>query len=148
MAEVVAPEAQAQAAIRRGRVILVTGGSTSPGVTSVALHLAVAVATMGRNTILADCDPDGGFIAHWLKVLALRMLQVQYEDLVADLEGQSRRIISFLGLPWNPAAERGMSPKGSASQACFISTGRSFWADEPLSGRRMARQASKNGMAR
>jgi MinD-like ATPase involved in chromosome partitioning or flagellar assembly len=67
MAEVVAPEVQAQAATRRGRVILVTGGSTSPGVTSVALHLAVAVATMGRNTILADCDPDGGFIAHWLK---------------------------------------------------------------------------------
>jgi hypothetical protein len=31
------------------------------------------------------------------------MLQVQYEDLVADLEGQSRRIISFLGLPWNAA---------------------------------------------
>jgi tetratricopeptide (TPR) repeat protein len=43
------------------------------------------------------------FIAHWLKVLPLRMLQVQYEDLVADLEGQSRRIINFLDLPWNPA---------------------------------------------
>ncbi|MGA2443189.1 MAG: tetratricopeptide repeat protein [Tepidisphaeraceae bacterium] len=42
-------------------------------------------------------------IAHWLKVLPLPMLQVQYEDLVADLQGQSRRIISFLGLPWNPA---------------------------------------------
>ena len=41
-------------------------------------------------------------IAHWLNVLPLRMLQVQYEDLVADLEGQSRRIIGFLGLPWNP----------------------------------------------
>jgi hypothetical protein len=31
------------------------------------------------------------------------MLEIQYEDLVADLEGQSRRIISFLDLPWNPA---------------------------------------------
>jgi len=41
--------------------------------------------------------------AHWLKVLPLPILQVQYEDLVADLEGQSRRLISFLGLPWNPA---------------------------------------------
>jgi tetratricopeptide (TPR) repeat protein len=42
-------------------------------------------------------------IAHWLKVLPLKMLEVQYEELVADLEGQSRRIISFLGLPWNAA---------------------------------------------
>jgi tetratricopeptide (TPR) repeat protein len=42
-------------------------------------------------------------IAHWLNVLPLRMLEVQYEELVADLEGQSRRIIHFLDLPWNPA---------------------------------------------
>jgi tetratricopeptide (TPR) repeat protein len=42
-------------------------------------------------------------IAHWLKVLPMQMLQVQYEDLVKDLEEQSRRIISFLDLPWNPA---------------------------------------------
>ncbi len=41
--------------------------------------------------------------AHWLGVLPMRMLEVQYEDLVADLEGQSRRLIDFLGLPWDPA---------------------------------------------
>ena len=40
-------------------------------------------------------------IEHWLKVLPLRMLQVQYEQLVGDLEGQSRRIIGFLDLPWD-----------------------------------------------
>ncbi len=40
---------------------------------------------------------------HWSHVLPLRMLTVQYEDLVADLEGQSRRIIDFLGLDWEPA---------------------------------------------
>jgi tetratricopeptide (TPR) repeat protein len=41
-------------------------------------------------------------IEHWLKVLPLRMLVVQYEQLVSDLEGQSRRIIGFLDLPWDP----------------------------------------------
>ena len=56
------------------------------------------LAQCGRHHVHTD-----RLIAHWLKVLPLRMLQVQYEDLVADLEGQSRRIISFLGLPWNPA---------------------------------------------
>ena len=52
----------------------------------------------GRHHVQTD-----RFIAHWRKVLPLRMLEVQYEDLVADLEGQSRRTIDFLGLPWNPA---------------------------------------------
>lgn len=56
------------------------------------------LANCGRHHVQTD-----RFIAHWLSVLPLRMLKVQYEDLVADLEGQSRRIISFLDLPWNPA---------------------------------------------
>ena len=56
------------------------------------------LAQCGRHHVDTD-----RLIAHWLKVLPLRMLEVQYEDLVADLEGQSRRIISFLGLPWNAA---------------------------------------------
>ncbi|MGA2441687.1 MAG: tetratricopeptide repeat protein [Tepidisphaeraceae bacterium] len=42
-------------------------------------------------------------LAHWLRVLPLAMLEVQYENVVADLEGQSRRLIDFLGLPWDPA---------------------------------------------
>jgi len=39
----------------------------------------------------------------WRNALPLAMLEVQYEELVADLEGQSRRLIDFLGLPWDPA---------------------------------------------
>ena len=31
------------------------------------------------------------------------MLEVQYETLVQDPEPQSRRIIEFLGVPWDPA---------------------------------------------
>jgi hypothetical protein len=30
-----------------------------------------------------------------------RILDVRYEDVVADLEGQARRIISYCGLPWD-----------------------------------------------
>ena len=40
--------------------------------------------------------------AHWLAVLPLRMLEVRYEAMVADLEPQSRRLIEFLGLEWEP----------------------------------------------
>lgn len=41
-------------------------------------------------------------MAHWRNVLpAGRILDVRYEDVVADLEGQSRRILSHCGLPWD-----------------------------------------------
>ena len=40
---------------------------------------------------------------HWLAALPLKMLEVQYETLVTDLPSQSRRLIDFLGLPWDPA---------------------------------------------
>ncbi|HLY57498.1 MAG TPA: sulfotransferase [Stellaceae bacterium] len=39
----------------------------------------------------------------WRELLPLRMLDIQYETLVGDLEGQSRRLIEFLGLDWDPA---------------------------------------------
>jgi hypothetical protein len=40
---------------------------------------------------------------HWLSVLPERMIEVNYETLVGDLEGQSRRVIEFLGLDWEVA---------------------------------------------
>ncbi|HTA40550.1 MAG TPA: sulfotransferase [Candidatus Acidoferrales bacterium] len=42
--------------------------------------------------------------AHWRTVLPPgAMLEVQYEDVVDDLETQARRIVAFCGLEWNPA---------------------------------------------
>jgi hypothetical protein len=39
---------------------------------------------------------------HWRRVLPVgRILDVRYEDLVADLEGQARRIIGHCGLEWH-----------------------------------------------
>jgi len=38
---------------------------------------------------------------HWQKVLPGRVLRVQYEDVVADLEGQVRRMLDFCDLPWD-----------------------------------------------
>jgi tetratricopeptide (TPR) repeat protein len=37
---------------------------------------------------------------HWDEVLPGKVLHVQYEDTVADLEGQVARILEFLELPW------------------------------------------------
>jgi Flp pilus assembly protein TadD len=43
-----------------------------------------------------------GLMAHWHRVLPPnRILDVRYEEVVADLEGQARRIISHCGLSWD-----------------------------------------------
>jgi tetratricopeptide (TPR) repeat protein len=38
---------------------------------------------------------------HWHSVLPGKVLDVQYEDVVADIEMQARRIIAHCGLPWD-----------------------------------------------
>ncbi len=42
-------------------------------------------------------------MAHWRRVLpAGRILEIQYEDVVADLEGEARRLVAHCGLVWDP----------------------------------------------
>jgi tetratricopeptide (TPR) repeat protein len=56
---------------------------------------------------LADCWARASEIdrlaTHWLRVLPLEMLAIDYEKLVSNPEGESRRLIEFLGLDWEPA---------------------------------------------
>ena len=40
---------------------------------------------------------------HWSKALPMPVLDVDYEKLIADQEGESRRLIAWLGLEWDPA---------------------------------------------
>lgn len=43
---------------------------------------------------------------HWRTTDALRSLDVAYENLVGDLEGQARRLLDFAGLAWDPSVLR------------------------------------------
>ena len=40
---------------------------------------------------------------HWQAVLGDRVLEIRYEDLVSDIEGQTRRLLSGVGLPFERA---------------------------------------------
>ena len=40
---------------------------------------------------------------HWRQVLPVPVLEVEYERLVADQEGESRKMVDWLGLKWDPA---------------------------------------------
>ena len=44
--------------------------------------------------------------AHWERVCDLRLIEVDYEQLVADPEGESRRMVEFIELDWDPACLR------------------------------------------
>lgn len=57
-------------------------------------------------------------ITHWQHVLSGKILEVQYENLVSDLETESRRIVDFCGLNWEDAClsfERNKAPVATAS---------------------------------
>jgi len=41
---------------------------------------------------------------HWQAVLPPgRLLEVRYEQVIEDTEGQARRLLEYCGLPWDPA---------------------------------------------
>lgn len=40
---------------------------------------------------------------HWKSVLSIPIMDVQYEAMVEDQEGMTRRILEFIGLPWDDA---------------------------------------------
>jgi tetratricopeptide (TPR) repeat protein len=65
---------------------------------SIGNTFAYDLAHCGHEYIATDRLMD-----HWRQALPLPMIDLQYEDLVADLEGQSRRLFDFLGVPWDPA---------------------------------------------
>ncbi|WP_137932119.1 sulfotransferase [Mesorhizobium comanense] len=50
---------------------------------------------------------------HWQAVLPGRIFENRYEDMVADQEGQSRRLIDHLGLIWDDACLRFYEKAGS-----------------------------------
>jgi tetratricopeptide (TPR) repeat protein len=61
-----------------------------------------------------------GLMDHWHRVLPGRVLDVQYEDIVANQERVSREVISFCGLAWEEGClnfEKNDSPSLTASVA-------------------------------
>jgi tetratricopeptide (TPR) repeat protein len=57
-------------------------------------------------------------MAHWRKVLPVPLLEVDYEETVADLEGVARKLVAHCGLAWEPAClefQRAKRPVRTAS---------------------------------
>jgi hypothetical protein len=57
---------------------------------------------------------------HWRQVLPVPLLDVDYEETVADLEGVARRLVGWCGLEWDPKClefHRTKRPVSTASAA-------------------------------
>jgi hypothetical protein len=42
-------------------------------------------------------------MTHWNAILPGRILEIQYEEMVRDQDGQTRRLLDSVGLPWEDA---------------------------------------------
>jgi tetratricopeptide (TPR) repeat protein len=79
--------------------------------TCLSIHMTPMNITSTFPSLLSDL---GGYFRsyarlmdHWRRVIpAERLLEVDYEDLVADPATHARRIVSFAGLPWEDACSR------------------------------------------
>lgn len=73
----------------------------------LSCHFQGFALPMPYTTDLGDCaqrvQEAERMLAHWRDVLSLPMLEVDYEAVVADPEREGRRMLAFLGLPWDAA---------------------------------------------
>ncbi len=59
-------------------------------------------------------------MAHWRKVLPVPLLDVDYEETVADLEGMARRLLAWCGLEWEPKCLEFQQTKRPVSTASTV----------------------------
>ena len=70
---------------------------------------------------------------HWQAVLPLPILELHYESLATDLEAQARRLVDFVGLPWDPAVLRFHATAG------FVQTPSRWQVRQPVHTRSIGR---------
>lgn len=63
---------------------------------------ASSAAALDLGSTFESCAHSLELWAHWKRTLPVPWLETRYETLVADPEQESRRLLAFLNLPWNP----------------------------------------------
>ncbi|MFT5733770.1 MAG: Tfp pilus assembly protein PilF [Planctomycetota bacterium] len=51
--------------------------------------------------IAAAMAQSGRIMDHWKSVMPEAITEVKYESMVSDIEGETRKLLEFLGLPWS-----------------------------------------------
>lgn len=79
-------------------------------------------------------------MAHWRRVMPGYFLDVDYENVVADLEGEARRIIDFLDLPWEERCLQFHRLGGAAATASAAQVRQPIYSSSVGLWRKYARQ--------
>jgi Sulfotransferase domain. len=77
---------------------------------------------------------------HWRRAMPGVVLDVRYEDLVDDLEGQSRRLLGHCGLPWDPVVLRFHENAQASTTASATQIRQPLYATSVGKWRHVARQ--------
>jgi hypothetical protein len=80
---------------------------------------------------------------HWHAVLPGRILDVTYEELVREPETQSRRILDWVGLPWDSSVLRFYEQQRPSMTASAMQVRRPMYTDSIGAWRRV-----ESGLAR
>ncbi|ARN82106.1 hypothetical protein DSM21852_14880 [Methylocystis bryophila] len=118
------------AALPRAKFILVRRDPLDAGWALYKAHFQQGVAFSYDLEELADyCLAFERLAAHWRRTLpAEALLEVAYEDVVRDQEGQSRRIIEFLDLPWEDQVLRFHESPAPSATASAVQVRRPLYA--------------------
>ena len=77
--------------------------------------------------------------AHWHRVLPLAIHQVHYEELVAEPASQTRALVDFLGLAWDPACLSPHERRGVMDSASYAQVRRPIYRSSVERWRRYER---------
>ena len=66
-------------------------------------------------------------MAHWQSLLPARIHELHYENLVADLEAETRKLLDFCGLSWDPACLEPHRSSHVTATASHAQTSRSLY---------------------
>lgn len=77
---------------------------------------------------------------HWREVLGDRLIDVHYEELVTDLEGQTRRLLDRLGLEFEPACLDFTQNQAPSTTASSVQVRRQIHTDSVARWRRFEKQ--------
>lgn len=78
-------------------------------------------------------------MAHWRKNLSLPLLELQYEELVADQEAMTRRLVEFCGLEWDSACLRFHESRRTVNTFSYDQVRRPMYTDSVARWRRYER---------
>jgi tetratricopeptide (TPR) repeat protein len=87
----------------KARIIVCRRDPRDIGLSAYFNYLSAFNWTTDLYEVGAHIRETDRMIAHWCTVLPGPLMEIQYEDLVGNLEGESRRLVEFLGLEWDPA---------------------------------------------